>query len=251
MSPRQPDDDDRMRRKPPPTPPSNIGRRRANARDDARAGYVDRRREIVKAAAKVFKQRGFGNTTLSHVADELGTDRASLYYYVGSKEELFEELVSDAVRLNLTMAQAIQEEDAPAPEKLRRLIVGLMESYAEDYPVLYVLIQENLDHVGEARAGWANEMKQINNGFVDVLIEIIEEGQREGTIAAACEPWLAAYGVMGMLGWTNRWYRPDSSTSADQIGAAFADMVLQGLAVDGAKPKAAPKRSSRPGKKRS
>jgi TetR/AcrR family transcriptional regulator, cholesterol catabolism regulator len=225
-------------------PPSNIGRRRANARDDARAGYVDRRREIVRAAAKVFKERGFGNTTLSHVADELGTDRASLYYYVGSKDELFEELVSDAVRLNLTMAQAIQEKDAPAPEKLRRLMVGLMESYAEDYPVLYVLIQENLDHVGEARAKWARQMKKINNEFVDVLIEIIEAGQREGSIASESEPWLVAYAIMGMLGWTYRWFRPESSpASADRVGAAFADIVLDGLTANGVKPKSAPNRA--------
>jgi TetR/AcrR family transcriptional regulator, cholesterol catabolism regulator len=225
-------DDGRGRRDP---PPSNIGRRRANARDDARAGYVERRDEIIKAAARVFKERGFGNTTLNHVAEELGTDRASLYYYVGSKEELFEELVSEAVRLNLRMALAIKEENAPAAEKLRHLIVGLMESYAEDYPVLYVLIQENLDHVGEGHDKWARQVKQINNEFVDVLIEIIEEGQRDGSIAGDSAPWLVAYAVMGMLGWTNRWFRPDSSgASATDIGTAFADMVLHGLALKSA-----------------
>ena len=221
----------KVRRKP-PSKASNIGRRRASARDDAREGYVERRSEIVKTAARVFKERGFGRTTLNHIAAALGTDRASLYYYVGSKDELFEELVEDAVRLNLTMAQTIRSEEALAPDKLRRLIVGLMESYAEDYPVLYVLIQENLDHVGEARTGWAQEMKQINNDFVEVLIEIVEAGQREGTIAAESEPWLVAYAIMGMLGWTNRWFRPDESpATAYEIGNAFADTVLSGLVV--------------------
>jgi TetR/AcrR family transcriptional regulator, cholesterol catabolism regulator len=222
-----------MRRKPPPKQTSNIGRRRATARGDARDGYVERRREIARAAAQVFKERGFGRTTLNHVADALGTDRASLYYYVGSKDELFEDLVSDAVRLNLNMARSIRDEDAPAPDKLRRLIVGLMESYAEDYPVLYVLIQENLDHVGDARADWAGQMKEINTEFVDVLIEIIEAGQREGTLAATTPPWLVAYAVMGMLGWTNRWFRPDESpASAEEIGTAFADTVLNGLVLE-------------------
>src|SRR4051794_26793315 len=60
---------------------SNIARRRAAALDDARPEYVERRREIVRAAAGVFKARGFAGTTLGHVAEALGVDRASLYYY--------------------------------------------------------------------------------------------------------------------------------------------------------------------------
>jgi AcrR family transcriptional regulator len=214
--------------------PSNIARRRATARGVRRSGYVDRRSEIVRTAAEVFKQRGYAGTTISHIAEALGTDRASLYYYVGSKEELFEEIVSEAVEVNLATAIAIRDGAGTAPEKLRRLIEQLMRSYADNYPVLYVLIQENLDHVDPKRSDWAQEMKRINREFIDVLIGIVQAGQREGTVRDSAPAWLLAYGIMGMVGWTNRWFNPgESSIDAAQIGSTFGDMVLAGIAVDG------------------
>ena len=214
---------------------SRIAHRRAAALTSATSGYVDRRREILQAAAKVFKERGFRGTTLGHVAEVMGSDRASLYYYVSSKDELFQEVVSEAVSVNLAAAEAIHAEEVPAPEKLRRIVEGLMASYAEYYPVLYVLIQENLNHVAPSRSDWAMQMKRINRQYERVLIEIIQAGQDAGTLRDTAPAWLLAYGIIGMVGWTNRWFDPNkSSTSAQEIGRAFADTLLFGLTADGA-----------------
>jgi AcrR family transcriptional regulator len=213
-----------------PKDASNIARRRSAALSGAKSGYVDRRREIFQAAAEVFKERGFRGTALSHVAEAMGTDRASLYYYVSSKDELFQEVVSEAVNVNLAAATAIRDEDAPAPDKLRRLIEGLMASYGQYYPVLYVLIQENLSHVAPEHGDWAQEMQRINREYERVVIEIIQSGQDEGTLRDTAPAWLLAYGVIGIVGWTNRWFNPSKSpVGAEEIGVAFADTLLHGL----------------------
>ncbi|HEX4110448.1 MAG TPA: TetR/AcrR family transcriptional regulator [Solirubrobacteraceae bacterium] len=214
---------------PNPNPNTSAGRRAA-AQDDATAGYVDRRREILGAAAQVFKSRGLRGATFSHVAELMGTDRASLYYYFSNKEEMFQELVSEAMRENLAAAEKIRGEDAPAPEKLRRLMEGLMASYGETYPVLYVLIQENLSHVSPEQADWAEDMKRINRRYERILIDIIERGQREGTLRDSAPAWILAYGVLGVFGWTNRWFNPaETPATAQDIGRAFADALLDGL----------------------
>lgn len=212
---------------------SKIAGRRAAARGDATSGYNDRRREILVAAAQVFKDRGFRGTTLSHVAEAMGADRASLYYYVSSKEELFHEVVGEAVKVNLATATEIRDSDGPAPDKLRRLVESLMASYADYYPVLYVLIQENLSHVAPEQSEWAEEMQRINREYERVLIEIVQAGQDEGTLRATAPAWVLAYGVIGMVGWTNRWFNPhDSLIDAEQIGTAFADALLLGLTTE-------------------
>jgi TetR/AcrR family transcriptional regulator, cholesterol catabolism regulator len=212
---------------------SNIARRRAAAKGDGRVEYLERRAEIVRAASEVFKERGFARTTLKHVAEAMGVDRASLYYYVSSKEELFHEIVGDAVNVNLAAATAIHADTAPAPAKLRRLIEGLMQSYADYYPLLYVLIQENLGHVAPEDSEWAQEMREINRRYVDLLIEMIQTGQDEGSIRSTAPAWLLAYGIIGMVGWTNRWFNPNETiVDAHEIGTAFADLVLNGLTVE-------------------
>lgn len=88
---------------------SGIARRRAVAREEANPSYLERRAEIVRAAARVFKAKGLQGANLGDIAAESGADRASLYYYVGSKEELFHELVRGAVEANLARARDIRQ----------------------------------------------------------------------------------------------------------------------------------------------
>jgi AcrR family transcriptional regulator len=211
---------------------SAIARRRVAARAEGRADYLKRRAEIVRAAADVFKQRGFSATTLNDVAEAMGADRASLYYYVASKQELFDEIVGEAVRVNLATITELQAAVGPAPDKLRRLVESLMQSYADYYPVLYVLIQENLSRVSPDRSRWAKEIRQINREYERALIEIVQSGQDAGTISRAVPAWQVAYGIIGMVAWSNRWFNPhQASASAQEIGSQFADVLLAGLST--------------------
>lgn len=209
---------------------SGIGLRRAQARGQKNAVYEDRRSEILAAAAKLFKSQGFRGTSLVHVAELVGTDRASLYYYFSSKEELFDVLVTDVVKSNLATAEQIRDSDMDAPDKLRQLIVGLMESYAEHYPFLYVYLQENMAHVAPKRQAWARQMRRINRRYESAVTDIIEQGIDEGTLRAVGEPWILAYGVMGIISWTHRWFNPNTSeVDARSIGESYAEVVLAGL----------------------
>ena len=212
-------------------PASGIARRRSAAKDDSNPAYLERRREIVAAAARVFKAKGLQGTKLGDIATASGADRASLYYYVGSKEELFHEVVREAVQANLVRAEAIRDGQGTAPEKLRALITSLMASYGEHYPILYVYIQENLTHVPEEHRPWAEDMRQVNRSYERIVIGLVEQGVREGTLRDVGPAWVVAYGLMGMLGWTNRWFNPEESPiSAERIADAFADTFLLGLA---------------------
>lgn len=210
--------------------PSGMGRRREAARSDGGAAYQDRRAEIIKAAAEVFKQNGYHNTTMSEVAAALNLDRASLYYYIGGKDELFQEVVGGAVERNAITAEAILAGPGTAPEKLRRLVTGLMVSYAENYPFLYVYIQENLGHATAKRSAWDRQMQQFNKRYENTVVELIETGVQEGSFGSSTEPWVIAYGIIGMVAWSNRWFHPDkSAVRAEEIGAAYADTLLRGL----------------------
>lgn len=210
---------------------SGIARRRAAARDEANPSYLQRRGEIVQAASRVFKAKGLQGANLGDIAVESGADRASLYYYVGNKEELFHEVVRGAVEDNLAAAKAIRDGEGTAPEKLRALIQSLMVSYAEHYPILYVFIQENLAHGPDRHASWASDMRRVNKEYEQIVVGFVATGMAEGSIRSVGEPWVVAYGLMGMLGWTNRWFNPETSTAtAQEIGAAFADTLLLGLA---------------------
>ena len=168
--------------------------------------------------------------SIGAVADELGTDRASLYYYVASKEELFDEVVREVSEENVAMAETVRDSDDSVPEKLRTLIESLMVSYAKHYPILYVYIREDLSHVRGSRTAWSRHMRGVNRRYEDAVIAIVQQGIDDGSIRPVATARVIAFGITGMVGWTNRWYDPHRSpTSAEDIGSGFAEMILGGL----------------------
>ena len=209
---------------------SNIGQRRSVAKEDSSASYQLRRKEIAEAAIRVFNRLGFQGASVSAVAAELGIDRASLYYYISSKEELFDELVRTVVERNLELVKQIQASDLSPRRKLRDLITTLMTSYGEHYPLFYIYIRENLSHVSDGRSKWSTYMRKLNAETSDAVIAIIEEGYADRTLRNVGAPRVVAYGVLGIVGWTHRWFRPDQSdVSAEEIGKTYAELLLSGL----------------------
>jgi hypothetical protein len=62
--------------------------------------------------------------------------------------------------------------------------------------------------------------------------EIVQQGYDDRSLREVGPAWVVAYGVIGVVGWTNRWFDPsESAADAGVIGRAYADMLLEGLSV--------------------
>ncbi len=206
-----------------------IEKRRAAAEADP-IGYAAKRREIADAAVRVFDRMGFQRASISAVAQEMKTDRSSLYYYINSKEELFDEVVRTVVERNLEMVLKIALSNVQPRRKLRDMIGALMSSYGEHYPLFYIYIRENLSHVSTERSSWSAEMREMNQRTTQAMINVIEQGYADGSFRKVGSSRVVAYGIFGVIGWTHRWFRPDNSdVSAEEIGKTYAEMILSGL----------------------
>ena len=158
------------------------------------------------------------------------TDRSALYYYINSKEDLFDEVVRTVVERNVELVLKISRSKVQPRRKLRDMIGALMTSYGDHYPLFYIYIRENLSQVSDARSGWSNEMREMNERTTEAMIAVIEEGYADGSFRKVGSARVVAYGIFGVIGWTNRWFRPASSeVSAEEIGKTYAEMILSGL----------------------
>lgn len=208
---------------------SEIAARRALARRTADADYSQRRREIVGAAARVFREKGFQAANLADIAAAAGVDRATLYYYVSGKDEVFHEVVRDAVQANLEAVEAIRDRAGRAPEKIAELIARLMQSYADHYPYLFVFVQENMAHLDES-TDWNREISQFVTRFDEAVTDIVRAGIAEGSLRAeGRDARLIAYAIIGMCNWSHRWFNPAGPRSALEIGELLAGLTLRGI----------------------
>jgi TetR/AcrR family transcriptional regulator, cholesterol catabolism regulator len=209
---------------------SRIAKRRKTALAVGGDEYIKRRNEFVRAAAEVFKEKGYAAANIGDVAAYLDVDRASLYYYVESKEELFHEVVREAAEQNALRAEEIRDGEGSAEEKIRALIKSTVESYGEQ-PYLFVYIQEDMKRVAVGDSPWAKKMRSVNRRYDHAVLAIVQEGVDDGTLRLVGPPNVVAYGLIGMVNWMHRWFTPKSGMSAETVGDIFADMILHGLAV--------------------
>jgi AcrR family transcriptional regulator len=162
---------------------------------------------------------------LEDVAVEVGINRASLYYYVGTKEELLVALIEQPALTMTRHCREALESDAPADEKMRRALRAYIEDLAT-HPEVFLLFSESqyLAAIPEARDIVANA-----DAYGKTLLAIVEQGVASGVFRSDLDPRLVMLGILGMHNWIHRWYVPGGRNSLTEIGDAFAAMVLSGL----------------------
>ena len=209
---------------------SNISRRRRTAQSDGSVDYAAKRAELLRIAAKLFKDRGFQSTKLADIAQEAGLDRASVYYYVGSKEELFHESVEGVLDDSIKYAKKLLADDnLRSIERLHRIYVALMVSYEENYPATFVYIQEQMHEVAGEETAWAQEIMKKTRAFDQILLGFIRGAIEAGDLRSDIPPRLVENGLFGMLNWTHRWFVPGGGMSGQEVGEALWSMFTRGM----------------------
>jgi TetR/AcrR family transcriptional regulator, cholesterol catabolism regulator len=209
-------------------PKSGIDARRKAALEDGGEAYISRRDEIIQAAAHVFRDRGFEAATLRDVAAAMGTDRASLYYYVGSKEELLQEIVREALGRDIAAAQAVKASRASTREKIGSLIQAMVNSYANNYPHMHVYI-EDLGRIARQDSEWSIDVIARTRTYESLVNSILSKGQRDGTLRKDLPVELSALALFGMINWMHRWYRPNIKWSPEDVAHTYTEIFLNGF----------------------
>ncbi|MFQ6037114.1 MAG: TetR/AcrR family transcriptional regulator [Candidatus Aminicenantales bacterium] len=80
------------------------------------------KRYILKAAEKVFIQKGFGRARMDEIAREAQFSKATLYRYFRSKSEMFAEIIFNAFEDSYQRIRMIREKPDPAEKRLLDLI---------------------------------------------------------------------------------------------------------------------------------
>lgn len=221
-------------RRPPQASGSGLSQRRRSAQVEGGAVYLAKRNELLQIAGDVFKEKGFDAATLNDIAARFGTDRAAIYYYFASKEEIFQEVFQATAKKvlddNLAEATRIAGLDVTAREKLRRLIELQITSYEVNYPYVYVYIQEDMGKVAFQATPWAKDMVRKTRKFEAVVTEVIEFGIKNGELRDDLSVPLVVKTLFGMVNWTHRWFKPGvRKYTAEETIDTFSAIFFDGL----------------------
>lgn len=87
---------------------------------------------VVDAAMEVFWEKGYEATTTQDLCERTGLGRGSLYNAFGSKHRLYEESVRRYAETWAARQLAVLAEPGDARERLRRLMIGVIDADLDD-----------------------------------------------------------------------------------------------------------------------
>lgn len=111
-------------------------------------------RRILDEGWRLFQQKGYRGVTVDELCLRCGLSKPTLYYYFGDKENLFVQVL----RHRLSGFREVIEQPGTLAERLERVIVTILDSFATDYTSLlrdreHLKRPENLDAVRSAFRG--------------------------------------------------------------------------------------------------
>lgn len=205
---------------------SDIGRRRMERRLASGRRSDERWQHILQGAATAFRELGYPATTLEDVARRVGVNRASLYYYVGTKEELLVSLLYRPLHQMTANAKAIVAQDLPPADTLARVLRQWIVDMHET-PELMLYLSESLPKVLTGRE--AQDLAANGAEYTRLLTKVIAAGMADGAFRSDIEPRVAMAAVLGMFSSINEWYQPGQQPGLVEIGESYTALALASL----------------------
>lgn len=149
---------------------------------------------ILAAAARVFADRGYANTTTNHIAERAGVAIGSLYQYFPSKDAILVALAEEHVERAFAgvLEKVAEKREAPVPELLRALVDALLEAHGKE-PRLHRVIFEEA-HLLEGR--FRERLEELDDRALELARALIAE--RCGELAVE-NPEMASFVVVHVL----------------------------------------------------
>jgi TetR/AcrR family fatty acid metabolism transcriptional regulator len=188
-----------------------------------------RRDQIMDTARRLFGERGTTDVPMDEIAAEAGVARSTVYVYFANRDDLLRACVQSMYdRMTATIAVVVADDASPA-ERLRGLILGLLERIDES-PAFFRLAMATQATPGEGSAAVGGALMMIGLDMIRVLEELVLAGVAAGDFRADLDPERAVvlvgqhiYGALSV-----RAGEPDPIAAA-QAADEICDFVRRGL----------------------
>lgn len=180
----------------------------------------NRRAELLRAAAKLFVEKGFDATTTRDIAEAAGMRSGSPFYHFRSKQELLKAAMIEGLDAGNAQLLAAIAGIVDPEQRLRVLVRTHLGTLLEGDCRSPLLVSETRALDDKARAEIAAAFDRYQVPWQETLDTL----QKAGKLASAAPPVRLL--LFGMVNWSSHWYRPDGDLSVDELADAAVAMLL-------------------------
>ena len=183
---------------------------------------IETKNNIFEVAGRLFKEKGYDNTTVDEITKEAGIGKGTFFNYFPTKEALLQDFVRQKEELVFDLVKDQLTRNISTKEKIKNILVLVAKSNEKDRELTKLFVFEHLKHYGheERRSTSLNHLIQAILGKGEKTDEFrigLDSKMAAGNIAA-----VYFYSLMEWL-----WSKNDYSLS-DDISKKI-DMIFEGI----------------------
>lgn len=182
-----------------------------------------KRQAVLRAAVRIFNERGFHATLLEDVAVSLGISKPTIYHYLGNKEQVLLQCVINGLEQLIEAADAARSEPGRGIDRLRSYLRRYAEINMDDFGRCVIRTgDEALSE--EGRRQFRALKSEIDHGMRMLIDEAINDGS-----IAPCDSKLLAFTLAGALNWPARWFSPEGEKTREEIAEQMVNLLAAGF----------------------
>jgi AcrR family transcriptional regulator len=194
------------------------------ARIGRRARRRDRQRDaILRAAARLFRERGFADTGMRDIAAAADLSAANLYHYFDGKNDLLFYCQDRALDRMLAAVASARRQSRSAAERLRVVCAAHLRTLLDEIEGATAHLQ-----VDSLPPAMRNAIVSKRDRYERALRRILTDGIASGELADM-DPALVARAMLGAMNWTVTWFRPEGPGSAAAVGDVISRYLVRGV----------------------
>jgi len=187
--------------------------------------HVARREKVIGAAAQVFAERGFHGASTADIAEKIGIQQGSLYYYFDSKETALQEVCELGMRIYVDAINEVAQSDGGIDDKMSLLVSNHLNALDGALPYIRTYLYERRA-LSDERSQTLNQMVEH---YEDTLEKIIADGVGNGELPEQLNCCLASLYVMSMFNTVAVQRDRRVDINIDELIEGVTAMVIGGL----------------------
>jgi TetR/AcrR family transcriptional regulator len=188
-----------------------------------------KREALLRAAVSAFNRRGFAQTSLDEIAQNLGVTKAALYYYFPTKSALVAACFDRAMKVADDALAIAKRDGRDGRQKLMMMLQRYLKTVTGELNESLLLTEEQALTPSDR-----GKLIEKRDAFERELRAVVKEGIRDGSIVT-CDPKLAIFVVLGAIHWVPKWFSLQGPWTDAQVAVAIGEMLDRMLSTSPAK----------------
>lgn len=182
------------------------------------------------AALTLFAERGYHGTGIRQLAEAAGLSSATLYHYMGTKEDLLIAIMHESLGDLVGAAEEIADDARRTPRDRLIALVRLHVTTHARAPEQTRVVDDEVRALSPAgRRG----VVALRDRYERIWQRVLEDGAAAGAFTVA-DPAIVRRALLEMCSGVARWWRPRGALGVEELADEYAGLALR---LVGARPR--------------